>query len=530
MKSKKNKIALFTSLALFLAASIAVSCAPIVLKGSGEVHDSSAIDKYIAKQELFLQNWKGNQLPINHKQEWLDMTDGNKTWFFVNDPIQISSASETAIRIKSFALYPVSNLKVWMSLRGYPYKILVLTIPEVIPLSITEYTVPVCLESNVYATENGGRVEVPKIEALSDGMAEFSISSNDTWYQKIRGIKANWRCTFGGYGVNSSTMRPDGHASWTGMTPFYAREWIAAVTNWAYLCSSDTMKMVLSEKHYKKMYNIDFHPSTNNYLVIQDDYDVWYYNSLLHYNGTINGKTYTNGYKQNNLGIIRGGNGVLGLGGGATFGIHCGCFADLYYGAGYANVIVHEFGHCIGQGHGDSSGNGGSMPYGEFEAGGTRLWQIFSRLELFPYSDDAVTGINDSKNSHLNAPYARDYFWIAKSTDANSPFEIKGWGYGQSGRNPRKRLNAEELYMLKNAADFPEVVPALRHYILWHPNDFSSVEYRWREGGPGYGRSASGDAASGDTADGFVGGNPALDNEPVIDDVVYFECEICNEQ
>lgn len=523
MKSKKNKIALFTSLALFLAASIAVSCAPIVLKGSGEVHDSSAIDKYIAKQELFLQNWKGNQLPLNHKQEWLDMTDGNKTWFFVNDPIQISSASETAIRIKSFALYPVSNLKVWMSLRGYPYKILVLTIPEVIPLSITEYTVPVCLESNVYVTENGGRVEVPKIEALSDGMAEFSISSNDTWYQKIRGIKANWKCTFGGYGVNSNTMGPNDHASWTGITPIYAREWIAAVTNWAYLCSSDTMRKVLTQKHYRAIYGRDFHTSTStaaqDAFQTQDDYDNFYYNTLLHYNGTINGKPYSNGYKHSVLGIVRNGTGVLGWGGGSTFGIFAGCFNELYYGAGYANVIVHEYGHGIGQGH------GASMPYGEFEAGGTRLWATFSRLGLFPYSDDTVNGINNPANKE----FTRDYFWKS-NIDANAPGEIKGSIMVNQNQKVRKRLNHEELYMLKNAADFPEVVPALRHYILWHPDDFSSVEYRWREGGPGYGRSASGDAASGDTEDGFVGGNPALDNEPVIDDVVYFECEICNEQ
>lgn len=522
MKSKKNKIKLFTSLAIALAASIVVSCTPIILKGSGTIRDYSAIEKYIVKQGLFLQNWEGNQLPINHKQEWLDMTNGNLTWFYINDPIQISVVSETAIRIKSFALYPVSNMKVWMELRGYPYKILVLTIPEVIPLSVTEYTVPVCTESNIYVTEHGNYVEVPKIETLSDGMAEFSITSNDTWYKKIRSIKANWRCQFGTYGVNTNTMQQGGHESWTGITPFYAREWIAAITNWAYLCSSDTMKMVLSTKHYKKLYGVEFHPSTKNFLDTDEKYNDWYYNTLLHYNGTINGKTYSNSHKDNNLGILRGGNGVLGLGGGATFGIHCGCFSDLYYGAGYANVIVHEFGHCIGQAHGDSTGNGGSMPYGEFEGGGTRLWQIFSRLGLFPYSDDEVTGINDPKNSPAKVPYARDYFWNAKSTDAKSPFEIKGWGYGQSSRNPRKRLNQEELYMLNNPKDFPEVVPALRHYILWHPNDFSSVEYRWREGGTGRN-------ASDGTADDFAGGNPALDNVPVVDENIFFECGVEND-
>ena len=54
------------------------------------------------------------------------------------------------------------------------------------------------------------------------------------------------------------------------------------------------------------------------------------------------------------VGLVYAGNGVLGLGGGSTFGAYQQAWFEHYWNAYSCNIMFHELGHVMGYGHSSS--------------------------------------------------------------------------------------------------------------------------------------------------------------------------------
>ena len=85
-----------------------------------------------------------------------------------------------------------------------------------------------------------------------------------------------------------------------------------------------------------------------------------------------------------NVGLVYAGNGVLGLGGGRTWGVYQQAYMQHYYNTYSANIMFHELGHCIGYSH--SSG----MSYGPWAEQCANYYYV-NNLSTFPvYSIDIL--------------------------------------------------------------------------------------------------------------------------------------------
>ncbi len=361
--------------AVLLSAVLTAACRQPLSAGLGAAKWDRQADGLLVSQKLILQD----------DEPWNVFTNQSLRKFKVNDPVQIVLASETTMRLTSYCLYPVFNMQIWADIAGYPEKVLILTLPQMDPLTQSEYTLPLCVSDGTYETETGKHISIPLIEAFSRGMISLEVASDDPVYRNITSLKTDWNITFGAYNADGTAT------NWWPMKPLYAREWIAMITNFASVLSSPEFE-TLFLYHYKDAngQNKEFHGKTTTSTEFDEE------------SGTAEEVTdpvyftpadYRSLYDRMmvksslNLGLVRA---YEGLGGGATLGVSFRYFfSHYYYGA---KAVVHEFGHCMGYGH-DSS-----FCYGEFEGFLADLWTMFDRIGRVPYPDDDVVGFYREEN------------------------------------------------------------------------------------------------------------------------------------
>lgn len=414
-----------------------VGCSQIV-QGRGDAAWNRSATGNEVSQKFILQN----------DEKWEVFTNqdpNNPRWFYVNDPIQVEACSDTEIKITSYCLEPIYYVKVYAEIFNYSGNILAFTIPEVKPLSQTVYKLPFCQSDGTYFVSNGKTVDIPKVESISNGMMTFSVESVDRLYNKIKSIRANWRITFGTYGSDGN------HASWIALTPIFCREWISAITNFAYAVSSKETETLLSTTHYANCFGQPMHNGNN--LTTDDEYKAFFRNTL----ATGRGVT-----KNLNLGILRGGN-VVGLGGGATLGISRWYFYEQYTNFGSAGTIMHELGHCVGWGHGSS------MAYGEFEYAARHICNLYIRTGEMPYPDMNTVGLYKPENAQYRISRSPSGVALDSNTvDTNMrPGNI----------SPRRNLSDLEKYIMDNKNNFPEAAAKLKAYMNINPDLFSLQEH-----------------------------------------------------
>ena len=200
------------------------------------------------------------------------------------------------------------------------------------------FPLPVTDHDCVFDGVSGRKIRIPAMPELSAADLSVDFECDDPFMQKVATIDSHWFVRFCPFGADT------GHPSWDHMHPLLCRHAVALAINMAFMFSSP-----------------EFNAELQNY------------DGILYDNGgnPINLDALRRNIRNHgglNLGKIKDGIAVAGLGGGQTYGLNTSCYTGVYHdktpeGSNPHNfprqAMFHEYGHCLGYGHSSN------MTYGD---------------------------------------------------------------------------------------------------------------------------------------------------------------------
>lgn len=203
-------------------------------------------------------------------------------------------------------------------------------------------------------------------ELLTD--AEFKLVSDDEYWAKLQQIKHGWNISFGLYGGDPDLPNGGPNGNWMGIRPVHCREAVAVLINFTYMIDMPEHEQILAD-NVDKLYDDNKNPVTPERVLQQMRIE----RTLI-------------------VGLVYPGNGVLGLGGGSTWGVYQQAYLQHYTNAYSCNLMFHELGHVMGYGHSSAFTYG---PWAE------QLMNNFYVNNLNKFPIDSSKYLNSSQNPTL---------------------------------------------------------------------------------------------------------------------------------
>lgn len=185
---------------------------------------------------------------------------------------------------------------------------------------------------------------------------------------EVAKIKHGWFIYWGLYGGDPEKENGGPTGNWMGIRPVHCRESVAMFLNFTYMIDMPEHEEILRA-------NADRLYDDNKQLV-----DVNKVLSQMRQQRTLQ------------VGLVYPGNGVVGLGGGSTFGAYQQAWLQHYFNAYSCSIMFHELGHVMGYGHSSSFTYG---PWAE------ELMNNFYVNNLHEFPIDSSTYLNSSQNPNL---------------------------------------------------------------------------------------------------------------------------------
>ncbi len=257
--------------------------------------------------------------------------------FYTTAPLQIWMREDGKLGVRYYSPYSLKDVKVKACFNKVsPEWVTLAVFEEVNPFEEAFFTLPITQNDCVFTGESGRKVKIPAIPNLEPGdvTLKFEWDKDDPFMNKVAEIKLNWYIRFSGYGADN------GHAYWRHMTPMLCRLGVGLAYDMTYMFSS--------KEFPEEFKNWEGKLIDSGRLIYLDEIQK----------------------RLNNQGGLMMGTvvGVLGLGGGQTFGMSQDRYSNFYPDTtpvggntfnGARQTIFHEFAHCLGYGH------DGNMTYGE---------------------------------------------------------------------------------------------------------------------------------------------------------------------
>ncbi len=257
--------------------------------------------------------------------------------FYTTTPLQVWITDGGQLAVRYFSPYTLKDVKVKACFNKVsPEWVDLAVIEEVNPFEEAFFTLPITQHDCVFDGESGRKVKIPAITNLNPGEVALKVEwdKDDVFMNKIAEIKYNWFIRFSGYGADS------GHAYWRHMTPKLCRLAVGLAYDMTYMFSSEEFPIEFK--------NWEGRLVDSGRTIMLEEIQT----------------------RLNNQGGLMMGTvvGVLGLGGGQTFGMSADRYTNFYPDTtpvggntfnGARQTIFHEFAHCLGYGH------DGNMTYGE---------------------------------------------------------------------------------------------------------------------------------------------------------------------
>lgn len=244
--------------------------------------------------------------------------DSGQRSFNVSEPLQIEMGDDHDLRLRFYSPRALRNVTVWAKIDGYDEEFRMMDISKVMPFQQLTVRIPFAVKNLTAYTRSGKKIRIMANPYLTRENISFSIESDDPYWKRLQSIRCKWRIAFGRYSDTQPSWRYKMKASHT-------REAVAIALNMSYMFSSDKFEKALRE----------FGPLHSNGDRKEIDKDALLRNVLNH-RGLVFGYT----------------TGVMGLGGGTTFGMHEVCYLEHYADdKSITETIFHEFAHCLGYGH-----------------------------------------------------------------------------------------------------------------------------------------------------------------------------------
>ena len=290
--------------------------------------------------------------------------DAGQRSFYINEPLQVS-VEEEKLRLRFYSALPVKNAMIYAYLPAVREYVEFAYVDSVPAFSNASFDLPMWRKGGVYRTESGRYVNLPEQEWSDLATVKFKVEADDEYWRRISKIRAKWYITFNSYGGNPDAEDGAPAGNWMGMRPVHAREAVALLTNVAYMCTLPEYMSALENLQGQVVGNDGETPVQMNAVI----------SSL-------------EKHSRFNTGLVYVGNGVVGLGGGATLGVYQGTYFSHYSSAYAVSILFHELGHCMGYSH--SSG----MTYGRFSEVSGAFY--VNNIGKFPISSQAI--LNSSAN------------------------------------------------------------------------------------------------------------------------------------
>lgn len=328
-----------------------------------------------------------NEIPEENKRLILQVDEPNSTVvnsslrrFNTREIIRLLRADEQTLRLTSYSPLPVEKIDVYCRLnrvQGLDEEFLLFSVDSLPGFGELEYRPAFTQDTAVYRTESGRYLSFHQ-PYIDEGDITLTIRTDDAHYARLMRIKPSWTCYFSNYS--------NAGASWREMKAIYAREWVAIVTNLAYMVSMPEFEEVLN--NYSTVMGGDLYGNGG----VNDVFTPERYTSL--FQNIMSNRTFRLGRTS----------GRVGLGGtDGTWGVPHIFLYQHYYDFTSWEIISHEFAHCLGFSH-DSD-----LTYGSWETGFARalvpqMQSYLRRKGNLPYTDPATLDFTNPANE----PYWRD--------------------------------------------------------------------------------------------------------------------------
>lgn len=293
--------------------------------------------------------------------------DRNQRSFRIHEPLQVSMV-EDQLQLRFYSAVPIEGVKIYTRLPGMTESVELAYVDSVPAFSNARFEPEMLKKGGVFLTESGRYVHVPAQNLSELGGLKYTIVSDDPYWQKIMRIRARWDISFHSYGGDPDADNGAPAGNWMGMRPVHIREAVVLMTNIAYMCTLDTYDAQLKALQGIVVGNDGQTPVDMATVIPRLE-----------------------SHSSFNMGLVYVGNGVAGLGGGATLGVFQPTYINHYASSYALSIIFHELGHCMGYSH--SSG----MTYGEF-AGKSGDFYV-ANLSQFPVSERSV--LNSLSNPYV---------------------------------------------------------------------------------------------------------------------------------
>lgn len=260
-------------------------------------------------------------------------TDPTQRRFNTAAPLQLSVSDSGELHARFYSPRALSGVLVRARIPKIDTEFLDLAwFDSIPPFADFSERLPQTLRPTVCRSATGRWVELPKMEAADFAGVEFAIESEDPYWTKLTQILHGWTIAFSLFGGDPD--RPDGGpvGNWMGIRPVHCREVVAFFLNFTY--------MIDMPEHEE---------------ILRDNQDRLYGNGGV--NDKVTPETVLRQMRQSrnlNVGLVYPGYGIVGLGGGSSYGVYQQAWLQHYFNTYSCEVMFHELGHVMGYSHSSS--------------------------------------------------------------------------------------------------------------------------------------------------------------------------------
>lgn len=258
-------------------------------------------------------------------------TDQSLRKFNTAQPLQVSITEEGKLHTRFYSPRKLTNVLIKMQLPQVSEEFFDLAYFDSIPAFGDFFEeIPLMQRTAMCRTESGKYLEVQKKTASELTHAILKIESDDPYWSKLQEIKHGWTIYWGLYGGDPEKEDGGPVGNWMGIRPVHCRESVALFLNFTYMIDMPEHEQILHD-NANQLYD------DNKQLVKVED---------------VLKKMRASRTLQ--VGLVYTGYGIIGLGGGSTFGAYQRGWFEHYFNTYACSVMFHELGHVMGYGHNSS--------------------------------------------------------------------------------------------------------------------------------------------------------------------------------
>lgn len=262
--------------------------------------------------------------------------DNSQRSFNIRKLLQLSRSDKLTLQSRFYSPRPINNVSIWAPSYKYGERVLLAHYDSIPAFCNAKFDFSNIQKEQEFLLESNSKIKLSKEQIDELLTMELQIECKDTYWKKINQIQANWHIQFKSFSGDPDDEDGAPSGDWMGIRPVHIREAIAIWINIGYMITMQSFADHL-QTFQGKLYG---NGGPDDIIDVK----------------TIIPKI--NAHSGFNIGLIYAGNGVLGLGGGRTWGVHQPPFLFHYNDPGYCNTIFHELGHCIGYTHNSSMAYG----------------------------------------------------------------------------------------------------------------------------------------------------------------------------